>query len=459
MTRTEPVDTRAELPPPPSRGRQRGRIVGALLLVALVRQLVLVAATRPYQGHDEVAHMAYFATLAETGRVPTMASRIPAGLADFSRYTLDWPALYTATHPPLYYLLGLPLFQLAGPGWLERLYALRLLSIPFYLATLWLAYLLAIAIAPEDDFLALTVPAWIAFQPQFGYEGAIVNNDIVAICAGTGMLWLLVRAWTAGLTEARAAVLGVVFGASLLVKATLLAFAPLLALPWAALAWTAYRQRQRDPCWWRAPAVAGAALAVPAVLLPLPWYLFLYGAYGDFTAGAALQLLQATWSPPQSLGQLLGSPTFYADRLREYFGEFGWKLIPLFTWQTIATAALLALSAAGWAVRLARLAADWSRGRPLPNRARAGAVGLLLLANAIFAGAVLYLGTVMWLTQARYAFPVAAATGVLLMLGLRALIPARYARPAAAIAIALFAAFNFVVLSQLVIPYGVLPAP
>lgn len=424
--------------------------------MALVRQLVLIAATPPYQGHDEVAHMAYFATLADSGRVPTLADQIPTALARYSRFTLDWPALYTAPHPPLYYLLGLPVYALAGPSWLARLYALRLFAVPFYLATIWFAYLLAVTIFPKDDFLALTVPAWIAFQPQLGYEGAIVNNDIVAICAGGCMLWLVVRAWVGGLTEARAAVLGAVLGASLLVKATLLAFVPLAVAPLLALAWTSFHQRARDPSWWRGPLASAAALAIPAALLPLPWYLFLYRTYGDLTGGAALQTLQATWSPPQTAGQLLGSPGFYLDRLREYFGDFGWKLIPLFRWQTIATAALLLLGATGLLVELLRLGARWQRGLPLPNRSRAGAVALLILANAVFAGAILYLGTVMWLTQARYAFPVAAASGTLLLLGLRALIPPRFRRQGAAVTIALFAAFNFLVMSQLVIPYGML---
>lgn len=455
MTRVEPVDGR-DPGLAATRARGHGRIVAALILVAFARQLVLIVATPPYQGHDEVVHMAYFATLAGEGRVPTLADRIPAGLFAYSRYTLDWPALYAAAHPPLYYLLGLPIFDLAGENWLARLYALRLFSVPFYLVTIWLAYRLVSEIFPNDSFLLLTVPAWIAFQPQFGYEGAIVNNDIGAICAGTALLWLVVRAWRVGLTAAGAASLGVTLGAGLLVKATLLAFAPLVALPWAAYAWATFHQRGGRPGWWRDPLAAGALLAVPALLLPLPWYLFLYRTYGDFTAGAALQTLQATWSPPQTAAHLLGAPGFYGDRLREYFGDFGWKLIPLLTWQTVGTAVLLAVAAAGLLFGAIRAVGARRRGELPLERSTLEALGLLALANGLFAVAIVYLGTVMWLTQARYAFPVAAATGVLLMLGIRALLPTRVARPAAAVTIALFAVFNFLVLSQLVIPYGVL---
>ena len=51
-------------------------------------------------------------------------------------------------------------------------------------------------------------------------------------------------------------------------------------------------------------------------------------------------------------------------------------------------------------------------------------------------GAMLYFGTMFLLTQARYIFPVAAASALLAMLGLRAFLPERAVRPAAALTIA-----------------------
>ncbi len=91
--------------------------------------------------------------------LPLLSDNLPAALAPCSRFTLDWPALYTANHPPLYYLLAWPAYHLAGPDPLAQLYALRLVAIPLFLLTVWLAYALATTLFPRDDYLVLTVPA------------------------------------------------------------------------------------------------------------------------------------------------------------------------------------------------------------------------------------------------------------------------------------------------------------
>ena len=69
-------------------------------------------------------------------------------------------------------------------------------------------------------------------------------------------------------------------------------------------------------------------------------------------------------------------------------------------------------------------------------------------------GATIYFGTMFLLTQARYFFPVAGATALLGLLGVRALLPERLLRPAAAITIAAFAVFNFWLLLGSVLPYA-----
>src|SRR5215218_11022647 len=108
----------------------RGRIIAALLVFTLVKQLILVAAYPPFQGHDEVGHYGYLWTMEHFRRLPTLDDNMPVLLGPYDIYTLDWPAVYTANHPPGYYLLTYPIMKLAGtdaPGdILPRLYALRL---------------------------------------------------------------------------------------------------------------------------------------------------------------------------------------------------------------------------------------------------------------------------------------------------------------------------------------------
>ncbi len=281
-----------------ARSGRRRHILAALLFVTGVKQLVLALAYPPFQGHDEVAHLGYLRVLAELGRLPTFRDTLPDALGEYAPYTLDWPALYTANHPPLYYALAWPAYQLAGPDFLAQLYALRLVSIPFFLLTVWLAYALATTLFPRDDYLALTVPAAVAFQPQLGFEGAIVNNDALASLFGALVLYLCVAALRRGLTIPRAAGLGLALGWGLLVKATLTVFLPLVAGVALWCRWPRPWSRVWGLGWWRETAELAAGVALPALLIPLPWYLFLRRTYGDFTAVRELDLVQASWNVP-----------------------------------------------------------------------------------------------------------------------------------------------------------------
>lgn len=442
-------------------GSARTRILLALLFVAFVKQVVLVVATPPFRGHDEVAHMGYIWTMEQYGRLPTLGDNLPLALENYADFTLDWPALYSANHPPLYYLLARPLYTLAGEDFLAKLYALRLLSIPFFLLTVWLAYALARCLFPRDDFLVLTVPAAVAFQPQIGYEGAIVNNDMLSICCGATLLYLCVAALRAGLTRRRATALGLALGLGLLAKATITVFLPLVAGVAIWSRWPRPWARVREGAYWRETGLLAVATIAPAVILPAPWYLFLKRTYGEFSAFTAIQQLQAGWnSPAGTFTELLRSAAFHRERIHEYFGYFGWKEIPLDPAHLRAVYAGMILCGLGLLIGVGRLLYRWRVDRrpppPLHDRTLVAGVVLLLAANLLMYGAMIYFGTMFQLTQARYIFPVVTATATVAMLGLRACIPHRLLRPAAALTIGALAGFNLLVLTQLVIPYAFL---
>jgi 4-amino-4-deoxy-L-arabinose transferase-like glycosyltransferase len=436
-----------------------GRIVAALIIFAFVRQLILVAAYPPFQGHDEVGHYGYLWTMEHFGRLPTLDDNLPVVLDPYSSFTLNWPAVYTANHPPGYYLLAFPIMKLAGTDsaadLLPRLYALRLASILPYLLTIWFTYRLATAIFPRDNFLALTAPAAIAFAPQISFEGAIINNDILSICWGSLLLLLCALALRRGLSVWRALGLGVALGLGLLIKATLTIFLPLAALvalysrwprPWGAIRTRAY---------WRATLGTAAALALPTLAIPAPWYAFLYRTYGDFSAFAAIPRLQQDWNVPAgTFGELLTSKDFHLERIREYFGYFGWKLIPLTVPQTNAIYGGLILCGAGMLVGIVRLGWLAARRGWRPSGPQVAGGTLIVAANVVMYGAMIYFGTMFLLTQARYIFPVAAASALLAMLGLRAFLPERALRPATALTIAALAAFDLWLLLGGVLPYA-----
>lgn len=434
---------------------RHGPIVAALLVVAFVRQLVMVVATPPYRGHDEVAHVGYQWILAGRWRLPTLGDTLPAALEPFNTFTLNWPAVYTAIHPPLYYLVAWPVYALAGSDWLARLYLPRLVSVPFFLLTVWLAYRLARVLFPDDDFMALTTPAWVAFQPQLAFEGAIVNNDMLSIAAGALLLLLCVTALRSGLPVRHALALGVALGAGLLVKATLTVFIPLVGAVVLYACWPRPWSARREGAYWRDVVARGLALMVPAVLIPLPWYLYLFRTYGDVTAFRAVRELQAGWNVPEgTFPQLLASPDFHLMRLHEYWGYFGWREIPLSRPEFEVVLFFALFCTLGLVAGGIRAALRWRAGRFSAPRGQVAGVALLIAANVLMYGAMVYFGTMFVLTQARYIFPVATSTGLLAMLGLRAVLPPGATRLGAAVTIAGLAAFNLYLLVTLVIPYG-----
>ncbi|MBA2247741.1 MAG: hypothetical protein H0W23_06405, partial [Chloroflexia bacterium] len=195
------------------------KFLALLLILFFAKGVVLTFVHVPYSGHDEVAHYTYLRMVAEEHRLPiipdltewrdtyaetnTMShDLIPAVFWKYCRFTTpDWGAgcvgsnrlkypayaatlpprndvipmgwVYTANHPPLYYLVMTPVYWLSASQSIEgQLYILRLAAIPFGLLTVLFAYLTTRTLFPRDRFLAMTVPAFVAFQPQIAYEAA-----------------------------------------------------------------------------------------------------------------------------------------------------------------------------------------------------------------------------------------------------------------------------------------------
>ncbi|MGI9252840.1 MAG: ArnT family glycosyltransferase, partial [Thermomicrobiales bacterium] len=348
------------------------------MLVAFIgKQVFSVYAFPAFSGHDEVAHMAYLQVLSEEHRIPVIpdladwqATRdklslsldddddeallpgddIPDAFYPWCRYVLDWfcepdsarwskspprvvtvraeyfPTgwLYTANHPPLYYLLMTPVHWLSrtlGLDLVGEQYALRLAAIPFGVATVWFTFLIARTIFPGDRFLLLTAPAAVAFQPQISYESAMVNNDILSIAVFSWILWLIVTGIRQRFPAKRCLWIGAALGIGLLSKSTLLIAAPVIAF---AIVFTI---GWRDVRGWLA---RGALTIVPAAIIALPWYLSMIRTYGSYDAFSRIAALQGWWNKP--LGSFLGmlvDPGFVGMRFRETWGEYGWRMMPL----------------------------------------------------------------------------------------------------------------------------------
>ncbi|MCU1384687.1 MAG: rane protein of unknown function [Acidobacteria bacterium] len=429
----------------PPRGVRRF-IVG-LLAVFVAKQIVIACISPPFTGHDEVAHFQGIRILATERRIPTLwADTLPGDLYQYRPYSIEWRGrddspLYTAVHPPLYYLLMAPVYRAVSGASPETIqYVLRCASIPFGAATVLIAWMLTTTLFPRDAFLAVTVPTVVAFQPQVSYEAAMVNNDALAIAMYSTILYLLVLALRDGATLRRAIVLGLLAGTTLLAKGTTVMSLALIP----AVLWTGRRGGSRTVV-----TQTAAALAVAAVIIG-PWWWFMIRTYGDPMAFGAIAATQPDLTRQDATFlQLLFSGRFMVDRWIESWGEFGWRLVHIGGGLTAALFVAGTVCAAG----LLLVAVSGNRDRSPERRWRMEALAVLAAACALSYLATAQFGVRFVLTQARYFFPMVDAAALLLMLGLRAWIPSRWRDVGQAVVVFLAIAVNVTIYTSYVIPY------
>jgi 4-amino-4-deoxy-L-arabinose transferase-like glycosyltransferase len=477
----------------------------ALVIVYLAKQAINVFVFPPFTGHDEVAHYAYIRTVATEYRVPVLPDYkkwiasgdttkeppgdfIPSDLYKYCPYVLGWqgtnvcevnnpsyaaepphvrsysqgvgPQLvgyqYDANHPPLYYIMMTPIYWLTeGTSPTIQLYILRAAAVPFGLLTVVLAYLMVRVLFPADAFLSVTVPAFVAFQPQISYEAAMVNNDIVCIAFYSWVLYLLIVGIRDRFPTKICVLTGFAFGLALLAKGTSVTAAPLIAL-----AFILGLGLRNVRSW----VGKGALTAGIAAALAWPWYLFLYRTYGNFSAFDQISALQwfNYWSPTgrqyPSFMDLFWNKPFAVLRWQETWGLFGWRRLPLDTGLLWAIAIPCLAGVAGllvYAVTAGGVARRWVASDRVMRPARWQVCGLLLLFLTAVVSylAIIQFGLRFALTQARYYFPAINAVAVLLMLGLRTLIPRGWHRFGQAAVLAALIVLNVVIYSQYVVPY------
>jgi 4-amino-4-deoxy-L-arabinose transferase-like glycosyltransferase len=490
------------------------RFLALLLTVFLIKGVAITFIHDPYTGHDEVAHYAYLEMVATEHRIPVLPElsawreeRKRRGkdshdrmAGEFWRYcrmtTVDWSPgcgdpryrntpvyamvlganyfptgwIYTANHPPLYYILMTPLFWLTDGQSIEnQLYVFRLAAIPFGLLTVLLAYLTARTLFPGDRFLTLGVPTFVAFQPQIAYESAMLNNDILAIAFTSAVVYLLVRGLKTGFPLKTVILIGFCYGLAVLSKNTALTTGAIIAI--ALVLGIGVRR-------WRQWLPRGLLVALITGAMIWPWYLYMYRTYGDFTALERIRELQY-WNYNSgvlpTVWDQLTSKTFFWMRWRETWGEFGWRQIPLGKpgdWpllRVLMWVSLFATVGLGvWAVRLWRTGHRLARADSETARAElaAGAdpiflperwqvVGVLTMgATCVLAyAAVLQFGTTFSLTQARYYFPAIIPAALLFILGLRAIIPRRWLGSGHLAVFVAMAALNIVIYVGFVLPH------
>lgn len=472
------------------------RFMAALLVMYVAKALLFVFIFPPFSGHDEVAHYSTIETVVNDHTMPNLLMvpeepgqspylnryeyQLPDDLYKYCRYTLQWICLpnnpqwannpprmstnfepegvnYAANHPPLYYMIAAPVYWLAkkaGATDVTTGYLLRMLSIPFGVLVVVLAYMTIRLIFPRDPFLTVTVPAFVALQTQVSYEATMINNDIVSIAAYSWVLYLVVRAIREGFRPTTSLLIGFAVGIGVISKTTSITAIGVVGLAMLTMLSIRSAAALRDslPEFIR----TGIIIAVPTALMAVPWYLHMYLTYGNFSALPQVLQLQSTWNKPAgTFTGLLFNLNFVKDRLNETWGEYGWRVLPFSPslMHIIAIALLIPLCGAiayavGWRPAI-RPGDDFAR----PARWQLLALGLLIAACVISYLATIQFGTQFALTQARYFFPVINALAILTMIGYRAIIPVRWLAVGRGVIVAALLALNIFAMTSYVIPY------
>ena len=482
------------------------RFLNILLLLYILKEVLIVVLMPPFTGHDEVAHYSYIRTIATEHRLPkivdydawlayqekgdtqgalTTGDFFDNDLYAYSYWVLDWwnakpgdrqygqftdrnpvhavtmlnvpyPSgwQYAANHPPLYYVLATPVYWMTESMGLEnQMLILRLIAIPFGLLAVVGTFLISRTLFPRSGFITVTATSLIAFQTQISYEAAMINNDILVVGFSAILLALLLMGMRDRFPWRLTVALGVLFGLMLLSKSTSLVFAATIAIM--VVAGCGWRN-------WRDWLKKGVTIAGVGFIMASPWYVFLFRTYGNFSALPQIKTLQYMYTYQNQSRptpwKLFWNRRFAEMRWNETWGEFGWRVIPLtknLLWIIgvpflVCLIGLIVYAIVQWKHRRS-VRVDGSVSRPESWQVW-GMFGLFATVILGYA-AVIQFGLQFSLTQARYFFPMIAPAAVLLMVGLREIVPARGRGYAQVGVVAGLVALNIYIFAAYVIPY------
>ena len=439
----------AVIPPVPRPAGAKGDAAWLVPLLALfvVKSVLLVAMVGPFTGHDEVDHFWYVARLSDGNGLGVVGEvDLPPEAEPYADYVADYPTNAEVIQPPLYHALLVPLYLLAPGDGEDRLLLLRLVSVPLGAAVVWIGYLTARLLFPRDALLRAGVPIFVALQPQFGFVASIVNHDILVILLVSLALYLALREVRDGGDRGRQWAIGLIGAAGLWTKASFALVLPVVGLA-LLLAWRDRRGELRDLV-----ASGLRALGLP-LLLASPWFLRSFLLYGDPTGSRRLREVSDFGEQAQGYRSMLTSGSFWRQLLEDFWGNYGWRQVPLdpvgfrAIWLVWAVAGVgLAVGATrGW---LARRRGDGEGWTAFQRRG----VGLVAATVALFVYGVLYVGTIQF-TQARFAFPAMIGFGTLTLLGVGGWLPTRFRPVAVPLLAIVLAALNAVVVLRFLLPF------
>nr|MBP7689420.1 DUF2142 domain-containing protein [Thermoflexales bacterium] len=408
------------------RGRSISNWFNIRVIIAayLILGAVYSVASPIFEGPDESNHFFVIQSIHETGRLPVQDS------ATSTLYRQE------GSQPPLYYLAGAmlisgidvsaaseyvrsnPQVNIGSPGSPNNknhyihtsredfpyhdtplaVHLLRGLSIGLGLITISMTYALARLLFPDRKSVALVAAMLVAFNPQFIYLSAAVNNDNAINALAACSLYLLARLWRGDRSWRVLLALAVSLGLAVIAK-----LGGLILLGFSVVVIGYLAVKQRDWRWGgRSVFVVGAAVAVIGGW----WFIRNVQLYGDPTGLSAMLKLLDGRTTEVTVAQMISElPSLWFS----FWGVFGWFNIQLPDWAfgIYAVVVVGALLSGGLALRRVR-EYDWRQLEPI--LALAGWVGL------VFVGLIRY-EMMLKAFQGRLLFSAMPALAILLALG------------------------------------------
>jgi Dolichyl-phosphate-mannose-protein mannosyltransferase len=266
------------------------RALVVVQLAALLFAAVATAARFPVWALvDEAAHFDYVQSIAEDGRLPVLdEDRVHDEVLAIDEGTYPAPPRvraeerglfgrsYEGFQPPLAYALAAPVY--AVPSDHEtKLRALRGLGVVLLGVAALLTWLLARRVVPDAPVAAFSAALTFLLWPGVVVRAVTFSNAGLELVLGVALALALWRALTER-SDRWLVIAGVLTGAALLTKLTLMCFLPTLAVALLA-ALRAGRVR-----------AAAAAAGIPALMLA-PWVAFNLSTYDSPTGSGAVQSL------------------------------------------------------------------------------------------------------------------------------------------------------------------------
>jgi uncharacterized membrane protein len=233
-----------------------------------------------------------------------------------------------SSQPPLYYVLAATWFHIGE--WMgvkdgSALYWVRFLNVVFMAALVWLAYVAARLMFPDQIALRLGVPLLIAAVPQDTFYG--INNDVLSpICFG--LVFICLIKW---FSQSQTSIgLGIATGLSIAAAyLTKLSNLPLIFVAVGAILWWCVTEARAGR--FRAAIPPLSALAFCAGTPIVAWLLWMKTHFGDFT-GATTKAQLLGWTTKQFSGwwshPIFTAPgmwTFLSELIASFWrGEFMW---------------------------------------------------------------------------------------------------------------------------------------